>query len=136
MEMFLEYEVSNCRNVPGGLPRLKLPVLSPIWRGAALHLEYPDGEVHTLVGWWGPEEGGPGELQVFWTRHQPSGPPVCLAIGGDGGLRDLWPAAGTAPLRGLPFLALAESLIPMEVLKVIGPPPGPEGVQTAPLLLG
>jgi len=136
MEMCLEYKVIDCRNVPGGLPRLKLPVLSPIWRGAALRLEYPDGEVHTLVGWWGAEEGGPGELQVFWTRHQPAGPPVCLAIGGDRGLRDLGPGGGTGHPRGLPFLALAESLVPMEVLKVIGPRPKPEGGQTAPLLLG
>ncbi len=135
MKHFLEYEVRDSSNVPGGLPRLKLPVLSPIWRGAALHLEYPDGEVHTLVGWRGPEEGAPGELRVFWTRHHSSGPPVCLAIGGDAGLRDLGPAGEAAPLRGLPFLALAESLIPVEVLKVIGPPPAAERAEAAPLLL-
>jgi hypothetical protein len=34
--------------------------------------------------------------------------------------------------RGLAFLALAESLIPEEVLAVIGPPPP---VETEPLLL-
>lgn len=135
MEGFLEYEVRHGGNVPGGLPRLKLPVLSPIWRGAALHLQYPDGEVHTLVGWCGPGDGGSGELMVFWTRHQPAGPPVCLAIGGDAGLKDLGPVGGTAPPRGLPFLALAESLIPAEVLEVIGPPPEPGGDQGAPLLL-
>ena len=136
MKHFLEYEVRDSGNVPGGLPRLKLPVLSPIWCGQALHLKYPDGEVHTLVGWRGPEEGAPGELRVFWTRHHSSGPPVCLAIGGDAGLRDLGPAGEAASFRGLPFLALAESLIPLEVLKVIGPLPKPQGGQTAPRLLG
>jgi hypothetical protein len=136
MEHFLEYEVRDSLNVPGGLPRVKLPVLSPIWRGAALHLEYPDGQVHTLVGWRGLKEGAAGELMVFWTRHQPGGPPVCLAIGGDAGLKDLGPAGGGQPPRGLPFLALAESLIPAEVLKVIGPRPEAKGGQTTRLLLG
>jgi hypothetical protein len=135
MENFLEYEVRRCSNVPGGLPRLKLPVFSPIWRGAALRLEYPDGQVHTLVGWRGTGEGAPGELLVFWTGHQPEGPPVCLAVGGDAGLKDLGPAGGPEAPRGLPFLALAESLIPQEVLEVIGPAPVPEMEKRGPLLL-
>ncbi|MBI4644015.1 MAG: hypothetical protein HY743_09925, partial [Deltaproteobacteria bacterium] len=79
-----------------------------------------------LQGWSGPEPGGPGDLRIFWTRPQPQGPPVCLAIGGDGGLRDWGPAGMDAPPQGYPFLALAESLIPLEVLEVIGPAPLPE----------
>jgi hypothetical protein len=128
MKYWLEYEIEPGENVPQGLPRQRLPVLSSIWRGEALRLEYPDGEIHTLVGWSGPGEGGPCELRVFWTRHQPEAPAVCLAIGGDAGLRNY------APARGLPFLALAEGLIPKEVLKTIGPRPAPE--PRAPLLLG
>jgi hypothetical protein len=117
----LEYEVSPGPNVSGGLPRMELRVLSPVWRGASLQLEYPDGEKHTLMGW---EGGGPAELRVFWTRHQPGAPAVCLVIGGGAGLRN----ATTG--QGLPFLALAESLIPLEVQEVIGPRPEAE-----PLLL-
>lgn len=130
MQRFLEYEVTPGDNVPQGLPRLRLAVLSPIWRGAALFLEYPDGEVHTLVGWSGDGPGAPCPVQVFWTRHQPPGPPVCLAIGGDAGVRN-YPPGGD--FRGMAFLVLAESLIPPEVLEVIGPPPAPEGEK--PLLL-
>jgi hypothetical protein len=123
MSRFLEYEVQPGSNLPQGLPRLRLPVLSPVWRGERLRLEYPDGEVHTLVGWAGPGEGGPGELQVFWTRHQPEGPAVALAIGGDAGLRILAPGPGGETAQGLPFLALALSLIPAAVLETIGPEP-------------
>jgi hypothetical protein len=127
----LEYEVIPGNNVPQGLPRLRLAVLSAVWRGAALRLEYPDGEVHTLVGWSGPGEGGPCELRVFWTRPGPEGPAVALAIGGDAGLRQFTPGARGDRARGdrargLPFLALADSLIPPAVRQVIGPPPAPE----------
>jgi hypothetical protein len=116
----LEYEVNPGPNVSGGLPRQELRVLSPIWRGASLRLEYPDGEQHTLVGWEGAGPGGPGGLRVFWTRHQPQAPAVCLVIGGDAGVRN------TTTGQGLPFLALAESLIPRQVQQVIGPRPEPE----------
>ncbi len=133
MKPWLEYEIDPGDNVPQGLPRQRLPVLSPIWKGEALLLEYPDGEVHTLVGWSGSGEGGPAELQVFWTRHRPEAPAVCLAIGGDAGLRNYPPDGAGEPVRGLPFLALAESLIPKEVLKAIGPQPAPG--PRAPLLL-
>jgi hypothetical protein len=102
----LEYKVIPGHNVPQGLPRLRLAVLSAVWRGAALRLEYPDGEVQTLVGWSGPGEGGPCELRVFWTQPGPEGPAV----------------------------ALADSLIPPAVRQVIGPPPPPEPQPT--LLLG
>lgn len=120
----LEYEITPGSNVVGGLPRLELRVLSPIWRGESLVLDYPDGESHQIVGWEGPGAGGPGGLRVFWTRHEPGAPAVCLAIGGDAGLRNCTTG------QGLPFLALAESLIPREVLEVIGPRPEAE-----PLLL-
>ncbi len=130
MIRFLEYQVTPGENVPQGLPQQSLPVLSPIWRGPALVLEYPDGEVHTLVG-WRQETGAACEVQVFWTRHEPRGPAVCLAIGGDGGLRNLGGPAqeGEFP-QGVAFLALAESMIPREILTRIGPAPPPE-----PLLL-
>jgi hypothetical protein len=127
---FLDYEVLPGDNVPEGLPRLRLPVLSPIWQGESLTFEYPDGARHTLVGWSLASGGSPCGVRVFWTRHQPRGPAVCLAVGGDAGLRDLGPeGAGAAP-RGFSFLALSESLIPPEVRDVIGAPPPP-----APLLL-
>ncbi len=126
MKDFLDYEVRACPNVPGGLPRQRLAVLSPIWRGKTLRLEYPDGAIHNLHGWISSGEGEPGDLQVFWTRHQPRGPAVCLAIGGDGGLRDSGPEGKDAAPKGYPFLALAESLIPPEVLTAIGPQPQEE----------
>lgn len=132
---FLEYEVQSGPNVPGGLPRLKLPVLSPIWRGAPLNLEYPDGARHTLVGWRGPGAGESCDVQVFWTRHEPAGPAVCLAIGGDAGLRDLSPPEDPGSPRGRPFLALAASLIPADVIEVIGPAPEAEKPPPPPPLL-
>ncbi len=130
---FLEYEVCPGANVPSGLPRQHLSVLSPIWRGPALSLEYPDGEVHNLRGWTGSGPGGPCDLQVFWTRHRPGAPAVCLAIGGDAGVRLDLPRDSQEPTRGLPFLALAESMIPAKVRAVIGSRPEPE--EPAPLLL-
>lgn len=132
MNRLLEYEVKPGGNVPQGLPRLRLPVLSPVWRGERLRLKYPDGEVHTLVGWSGAGEGGPAELRVFWTRHRPEGPAVALVIGGDAGLRIFAPGPGGEMVRGLPFLALAVSLIPSAVRQTIGPPPA---VEPKPVLL-
>jgi hypothetical protein len=127
METFLEYEVPPCANVPGGLPRQRLAVLSPIWRGESLRLEYPDGAVHHLRSCSGPGQEKSCDLQVFWTRHQPQAPAVCLVIGGPGGLRDLGPGDAETASPGYPFLALAEGLIPPEVLEVIGPaPPAPK----------
>jgi hypothetical protein len=123
---FLEYEVKPGSNVPQGLPRQRLAVLSPIWRGPALTLEYPDEEVYTLVGWSGSAPGGPCDLQVFWTRHEPGAPAVALAIGGDAGVRHCGPLNGEDASRGFAFMALAPSMIPAEVLQVIGPPPEPE----------
>jgi len=123
MESFLDYEIHPCTNVPGGLPRQRLAVLSPIWRGKSLRLEYPDGAVHLLQGVSGPGDGEPCGLRVFWTRHQPLAPAVCLVIGGNAGLRDLGPAGADAAPQGYPFLALAESMIPPEVLAIIGPAP-------------
>ena len=125
MESYLNYEIKPCANVPAGLPPQRLVVLSPIWRGKVLEVEYPDDTVQTLQAWTGPEPGKPGELRVFWTRHQPQGPAVCLALGGDQGIRVLDPLKPNAPASGYPFLALAESLIPLEVMAVIGPAPPP-----------
>jgi hypothetical protein len=127
----LPYEVVSGENLPDGLPRQSLLVLSPVWQGLALFIEYPDGDTETIAG--RTTTGDPCEVRVFWTRKNPSGPAVCLAIGGDGGLSAVLSSGGTETSRGLAFMALAESLIPGEVLAVIGPSPP---VETAPLLLG
>lgn len=123
MKYNIEYEVIPSDNVPAGMARLTLAVLSPVWRGPSLELEYPDGEVRTLVGWQGAGAGQAAELRVFWTRAEPGGLPVCLIIGGDAGIRDIGPLWGAELPQGRPFLALAESRIPREVLEVIGSPP-------------
>ena len=133
MHQFLEYEVRPGSNVAQGLPRQRLAVLSAIWRGPALTLKYPDGEIHTLVGWTGAAPGAPCDLRVFWTRYEPTAPAVALAIGGDQGVRQVGPGAADATAQGFPFLALADSLIPAAVLSVIGPAPEPE--PKIPLLL-
>jgi len=130
---FLDYEVMPGDNVPGGLPVLRLAVLSPVWQGQSLSFEYPNGDRHTVIGWSEAGGGSPCGVRVFWTRHQAQGPAVCLAIGGDAGLKDLGPEGVRQAPRGIPFLALAESLIPPEVLEVIGVPPPPE--KPPPLLL-
>jgi hypothetical protein len=123
MDKYLEYEVRPGSNLPQGLPRQRLAVLSPIWRAPALILAYPDGEVCTLLGWSGSAPGAPCDLQVFWTRHLPAAPAVALAIGGDAGVRQVRPGAADDTPQGLPFMALAHSMLPVEVLNVIGPPP-------------
>ena len=133
MRQYLAYEVKPGNNVAQGLPRQHLAVLSPIWQGRGLTLEYPDGEVYTLVGWSGPDPGSPCGLQVFWTRHTASAPAVALAIGGDAGVRLFGSGNGEAAGQGFPFLALADSMIPAAVREVIGPPPTP--APQPPLLL-
>jgi hypothetical protein len=135
MERYLEYAVRPGSNVPQGLPRQRLAVLSPIWQAPALVLEYPDGEVHTLMGWSGAGPGVPCDLRVFWTRHEPAAPAVALAIGGDAGVRLFAPGAAGDTTQGFPFLALAlaPSMIPAAVAEVIGPPP--ESEPAPPLLL-
>jgi hypothetical protein len=120
LKYLLDYEVQPGENLPEGLPRQSLVVLSPVWRGPALSLEYPDGEVEILEG--RTADGQPCEVQVFWTRENPRGPAVCLAIGGDAGLR----VQSEKSSRGVAFLALAERLIPPEVSAVIGPRPAAE----------
>lgn len=131
LKYLLEYEVKPGDNLPDGLPKQRLLVLSPIWRGPALDLEYPDGDTETIIGVT--MSGGPCDVQVFWTRENPGGPTVCLAIGGDAGLQAVAREGNHETSRGLAFLALAESLIPKTVLAVIGPPPMAD---TTPLLLG
>jgi hypothetical protein len=126
INQILEYEVKPGSNVPQGLARQRLVVLSPIWQAPVLTLEYPDGESYTLMGWSGSSPGARCDLQVFWTRHEAAGPAVCLVIGGDGGMRQCGPNASDNDTQGLPFMALAPSLIPAVVLDVIGPAPAPE----------
>lgn len=121
MQTLLSYQVLPCRNVPAGLVRQELLVLSPVWRGRRLTITYPDGAVHTLTG--RQRTGRPCDLKVFWTRHHAAAPAVCLAIGGNGGVREEGLPASRRPPVGRPFLGLAERLIPAEVLAVIGPPP-------------
>jgi hypothetical protein len=83
----LDYEVKPGENLPEGLPRQSLVVLSPVWRGPCLRLEYPDGDTEMIEG---RTAGGEAcQVQVFWTRKDPRGPAVCLAVGGDAGLRRL-----------------------------------------------
>jgi hypothetical protein len=65
-------------------------------------------------------------LQVFWTRPEPNAPAVALAIGGNAGVRHCGPGDADEASQGFPFMALALSMIPAAVLKVIGPPPEPE----------
>jgi hypothetical protein len=131
LKYMLAYEVQPGANLTEGLPRQSLLVLSPVWRGPVLIIEYPDGDTETFGG--RTTGGEPCEVQVFWTRENPRGPAVCLAIGGDAGLHAVLKAGGNETSRGLAFLALAESLIPPEVLAVIGPAPP---VEITPLLLG
>lgn len=133
MDQYLEYEVRPGSNVPQGLPRQRLVVLSPIWRAPALTLEYPDGEVRILMGWSGSDPGAPCGLQVFWTRQEPAALAVALAIGGDAGVRHFRPGVADDHAQGFPFMALADSMIPAEVLEVIGP--APESETAPPLLL-
>jgi hypothetical protein len=129
MPQYINYEVKPGSNVAQGLPRQRLVVLSPIWRAPVLTLEYPDGEVYTLVGWFGSSPGVPCDLQVFWTRHKPTAPVVALAIGGDSGVRHCGPCDGECASQGFPFMALAHSMIPTKVRLVIGPPPEQEPQQ-------
>jgi hypothetical protein len=131
LKYVLSYEVTPGDNLPGGLPPQSLVVLSAVWRGPALTIEYFDGDTETLEG--RTADGEPGEVRVFWTRENPRGPAVCLAIGGDAGLRVVLREGSREMTRGRAFLALAASLIPSEVLAVIGPPPPDE---MTPLLLG
>ena len=130
LKYVLSYEVTPGDNLPGGLPPQSLVVLSPVWRGPALTIEYLDGDTETLTG--RTAGGEPGEVRVFWTRENPRGPAVCLAIGGDAGLRAVLREGTRESTRGRAFLALAASLIPAEVLAVIGPPP-PEEMTPLPL---
>jgi hypothetical protein len=132
MNQYIEYEVKPGGKVSQGLRRQRLAVLSPVWQAAALTLEYPDGEVYTLMGWSGSGPGTPCDLHVFWTRHEHTAPAVALAIGGDAGVRHCGPGEREDASQGFPFLALAQSMIPAEILEVIGPPPEPE---SKPLLL-
>lgn len=125
----LDYEVKPGANLPAGLPRQSLVVLSPVWRGPVLCLEYPDGDTETIEGRTMSGEGC--QVRVFWTRTDPRGPAVCLAIGGDAGLRRVYREGEHEVFRGAAFLALAEGLIPSEVLAVVGPRP-----EKIPLLLG
>jgi hypothetical protein len=130
LKYVLSYEVPPGDHLPGGLPPQSLVVLSPVWRGPALTIEYLDGDTETLTG--RTAAGEPGEVRVFWTRENPRGPAVCLAIGGDDGLRAVLRGKTREIIRGRAFLALAKSLIPAEVLAVIGPAP-PEEMTPLPL---
>jgi len=127
---YIDYRVEPNPNVPTGMALTRLAILSPIWEGSELTIQYPEGDEEMLIGWTTALGGSPAVLKVFWTRHAEEAPAVCLAIGGDAGLRALSiPAAARPeslelpPGRGYALLGLAASLIPVEVLQVIGPTP-------------
>ena len=130
---YLWYQVQPSEQLPGGMAAVTLTVLSPIWQGAELTIDFPDGWQQTLSG--RTAAGRPCALRVFWTEAVTGGPPVCLAIGGDGGLqlRECYPddpdSRQTAIVR--PLLGLATALIPLAVRRVIGPQP-----ERSPRLLG
>jgi hypothetical protein len=109
-----------------------LVILSPVWQGHEITITYPDGWQQTLIGWTA--DGFPGDLKIFWTQAPEAGPTVCLAIGEDGGIgimeSDKVNRSSLSPDLVRPFLALATSLIPANVLAIIGPAP-----PRAPLLL-
>jgi len=124
---YLWYQVLPHRDLPQGMAPVTLTVLSPIWQGPALTIVYPDGWQQNLRGQTA--QARPCDLRIFWTEAVPGGPPVCLVIGGDGGIQmDETPESGsqTEPVQSVrPFLALAASLIPPAVRRVIGPAPPP-----------
>ncbi len=130
---YLWYHVQPSDQLPAGMAAVTLTVLSPVWQGAELTIVFPDGWQQTLSGRTVTDR--PCDLRVFWTEAVIGGPPVCLAIGGDGGVYlveghpDDLDSPQTAVVR--PFLALATPLIPQAVRRVIGPEPA-----RSPRLLG
>ncbi|HAY22058.1 hypothetical protein [Desulfobacca acetoxidans] len=135
-QLSLDYGVRPNTNLPEGMSPVWLTVRSQIWCGPRLMLEYPDGYRQIIIGWSATDSAA--DLRVFWTEATEGGPTVCLAIGGDGGVRLLADTGehlsseglNLPPGEGRAFMALAESLIPEEVAAVIGPAPSPK-----PLLL-
>jgi hypothetical protein len=129
---FLYYHVLPHEHLPAGMRPITLTILSPVWQGPELTIVYPDGWQQTLIGWTA--GGSPCDLKIFWTQSPEGGPTVCLAIGGNGGVR-FWERGQFSrqylpPGPARPLLALAASLIPAIVSAVIGPAP-----PRAPLLL-
>jgi hypothetical protein len=122
---YLYYHVRPHEYLPTGMRPITLAVLSPIWQGSEVTILYPDGWQQTLIGWT--TGGSPCALKIFWTQAPEVGPTVCLAIGGDGGIRILEAAPGNRhdlfPGPARPFLALATGLIPAAVTAVIGSAP-------------
>lgn len=122
---YLRYQVLPSEHLPAGLAPVTLTVLSPIWQGPEITLVYPDGWEQRLSGLSATQKETP--VRIFWTEAEVGGPPVCLAIGGAGGLR-LLEGPGNCPVEKRaaavrPFLALATGLIPAAVREVIGPEP-------------
>lgn len=125
---YLEYEVLPNANVPEGMAATLFAVLSPVWQGPAITILYPDGTEQVLVGVTA--SGATCDLTIFWSQATEGGPLVCLVIGGSGGIRLLEERPDSELVFdslvqgvGKPFLALADALIPEEVLEVIGPKP-------------
>ncbi len=122
---YLWYQVRPTRELPAGMAGQTLAVLSPVWQGPEMTVVFPDGWQMTLRG--RTATGQPCHLRVFWTEAAVGEPPVCLAIGGEGGLHCQEQPEGSPPEQARvsvrPLLALATSLIPQRVRGVIGPEP-------------
>jgi hypothetical protein len=122
---FLSYHVQPHKHLPAAMAPINLTVLSPIWQGPEITIVYPDGWRQTLIGWTA--SSTPCDLKIFWTQAPEAGPTVCLAVGGNGGIRVLDTAKGNRqalpPGPARPLLALATSLIPAAVAAVVGPAP-------------
>ncbi len=133
---YIDCRVRPNANVPAGMAPVRLEVLSPCWRGEGLIIRFPQGDEYFLTGWATAGGGAECGLTIFWTRPEECGPAVCMALGGDGGVKMAPWEIATGPdwsrAAGYPLLALAESVIPPEVRKVVGPAPE---VAAPPLLL-
>lgn len=122
---YLWYQVRPTEQLPEGMQPITLTVLSPVWQGPEITIVFPDGWEQILQG--RTADGKSCGVKIFWTEAATAAPPVCLAIGGDGGLSVVEGQGGMPESQHAsstrPFLALAPTLIPRAVQEVIGPEP-------------
>lgn len=122
---YLWYQVHPTEAQPEGMAPVIFTILSPVWQGPEITIRFPDGWEQTLTGCTA--AACACDVRVFWTEASPGGPPVCMVIGGEGGIKIVEGQSGT-PLAQRrescrPFLALATPLIPSWVRQIIGPEP-------------